>query len=124
MNAKTKKRLEWAGILTAGAALAGTAAYFIYEHETANPLVLAPGVVSGVVPSTGSTTFQLPTGAKGWSTASSAGVSATGATLATTIAVPTAATSGLKLPTPHGSGFSFSWVDANGSTQATQVTFV
>ena len=117
------KRWEWIAAITVGAAAVATGAYFIYEHETANPLVLAPGIVSGQVPKSGSTTFQLPSGAKGWATAASASVSATSASLSTTIAVPTSPTTGLELPTPHGSGFSFTWVDANGATQATQVTF-
>lgn len=121
MKAKDKKRLEWIGILGAAAAALGVGAYFVYEHETANPLVLAPGVIAGSVPAHGgSTTFTLPSGAKNWVTASTA---STAAPVPASLAIPSSPTTGIKVPTPSGSTFAFTWVDSTGATQASSVTF-
>jgi hypothetical protein len=118
MKPKDKKRLEWTALLVGGAAVAAVGAYFIYEHETANPVTLAPGTITGTVPSNGTSTFELPSGAQSWTTAAQTSTAGT-----TTLQVPSSASSGLKTATPHGSSFAFTWVDSTGSTQATTVTF-
>lgn len=117
MKKSTKKTLEWTAILVAAAAAVGAGAFVVYEKEMVHKLVLTPGTIAGQVPSDGQTTFVLPSGAKSWVQ----GISTSGAA-PSAVTVPSGA-GNLKLATPKGSAFEFTWVDGNGATQASIVAF-
>jgi hypothetical protein len=113
---KSSKHI-WMSILAVGAVGAGGVwAYEKYYAATQ----LSPGAITMATPANSHATFSLPSGSRGWTSATTM-ANATSAPVSAT--VPPSAGTHVTVPAAKGSSAALTWTDSTGATQVSLIAF-
>lgn len=113
---KSSKHI-WLSILAVGAVGAG--GVWAYEKYYAAH-TLAPGAISMATPANGHATFALPSGSRGWTSATSIAAIGSAPVAATT---PPSASTHVTVPAVKGGGATLTWTDSTGATAVSIIAF-
>jgi hypothetical protein len=113
-----KKNAQHIWMTILGIGVVGGAGIWAYEKYYA-ATTLAPGAITMATPSSGNATFALPSGARGWTSATSM-ANASSAPVSATLPSGTAH---VTVPAAKGGGATLTWTDSTGATQVSIVAF-
>jgi hypothetical protein len=114
-----KKNSQHIWLTILGIGVVGGAGIWAYEKYYA-ATTLSPGAITMATPSSGNATFALPSGARGWTSATTM-ANASSAPVAATL--PSSATSHITVPAVKGGGATLTWTDSTGATQVSVIAF-